>query len=80
MLGEMCFQQGLRLNHFRDGVKINADASGRESKAPRRGFDQKPIGVEFRGDQVADALQRATQPPVQQTQPPQKKRRRIIEL
>lgn len=63
MLGEMCYQQGLRLNHFRDGVRINANASGQESKAQRRGFDQKPIGTEFDAG-AAEALHRATQPPM----------------
>lgn len=79
MLGELCHQQGLRLNHFRDGVKINANQAGQESKAPRRGFDQKPLGVEF-DPGVADALHRATQPPPVTTQPPEQPRRRIIEL
>ena len=63
MLGELCYQQGLRLNHFRGGVRINANAAGQESKAQRRGFDQKPIGVEFDSG-VAEALHRATQPPL----------------
>lgn len=44
LLGELCHQQNLRLVHFRQGVCINADAHGRESRSPRRGFDQKPAG------------------------------------
>ncbi|MCI0420754.1 MAG: hypothetical protein L0312_16260 [Acidobacteria bacterium] len=44
MLGELCRQQNLRLKHFNRGVSINADDSGRESAAPRRGFDSKPVG------------------------------------
>jgi hypothetical protein len=37
LLGELCRQQGVRLEQFREGVAINADASGKESAAPRRG-------------------------------------------
>lgn len=77
MLGEMCYQQGLRLKHFRDGVKINADSSGKESAAPRRGFDQRPIGFDF-DPGVAETLHRATSPPV--TVQPAAPRRRIVEL
>ena len=44
MLGELCRQQGLRLVHFREGIAINADADGLESKSPRRGFDSAPVG------------------------------------
>lgn len=47
MLGELCNQQGLRLGRFNAGVAINADSNGRESKAKRRGWDAKPIGVEY---------------------------------
>lgn len=47
MLGELLHQQGLRLNHFNTGVRINADSKGRESKAPRRGFDSRPIGYDY---------------------------------
>ena len=47
MLGELCRQQGYRLRKFNDGVAINADARGRESKAKRRGFDSMSIGTKF---------------------------------
>lgn len=47
MLGQLLQQQGLVLQHFRDGVAINADEHGRESKAQRRGFDQAPIGTHY---------------------------------
>lgn len=47
MLGEMCLQQQLTLRHFNYGVHINADETGRESKSPRRGDSQKPIGFDF---------------------------------
>ncbi len=77
MLGELCHQQGLQLRHFRTGIKINADKNGQESKAPRRGFDQSPIGVDF-DPGISDALHRATSPlPVPPAKP---KRRPIIEL
>jgi hypothetical protein len=49
MLGELCRQRYLRLEHFNDGVAINADSTGVESSAPRRGFGAgiKPIGVDY---------------------------------
>jgi len=37
LLGEMCRQQGAVLKNYREGVAINADSAGRESKARRRG-------------------------------------------
>jgi len=37
LLGELVRQQGRCLKHFRDGVAVNADRHGRESRAPRRG-------------------------------------------
>lgn len=37
LLGEICRQQRRKVAEFRRGVAINADAAGRESKAPRRG-------------------------------------------
>ncbi len=61
MLGELMYQQGLRLRNFRGGVKINADAAGNESMAQRRGFDQKPIGFDF-NPSPADMLHKATTP------------------
>lgn len=59
MLGEMCFQQQLRLKNFRKGVHINADDDGRESQAKKRGFDQPPIGVDFEPG-IGDELHKAT--------------------
>lgn len=47
MLGQLCLQNGLRLVKFNEGVAINADAEGRESKSPRRGHDEDPIGVRY---------------------------------
>jgi hypothetical protein len=47
MLGQLCLQNGLRLVKFNEGVAINADAEGRESKSPRRGYDEDPIGVRY---------------------------------
>ncbi len=46
MLGELCGQQGLRMQSFHEGGAINADAEGRESKAPHRGFDSPLVGHE----------------------------------
>lgn len=45
MLGALCRQQGRAIARFKDGMAINADWSGRESSAGRRGFSQPPIGV-----------------------------------
>ncbi len=45
LLGILCRQRGGKIMHFNTGVCINADALGRESKAPRR-------GVSLRLDQV----------------------------
>lgn len=84
MLGELMYQQDLRLKHFKYGVKINADDAGRESQAARRGFDQPPFGAHFDVG-ISETLHRATgSPPLttsQQESPPlQPRRRRIIEL
>lgn len=61
LLGELCHQQHLRLHNFRDGVKINADEHGRESKAERRGTDHRsrPLGWDY-DPGVAATLNRAT--------------------
>lgn len=53
MLGALCHQHDLKLTHFRDGVWINANEQGVESKSPRRGHDEKPIGYDY---QVSEAL------------------------
>ncbi len=58
MLGELCHQQGLRLNHFNTGVKINANEQGEAGKAQRRLHDEAPIGVHY-DPGVADAVHRA---------------------
>lgn len=47
MLGALCEQQGLSLGFFRDGLWINANDQGVESKSPRRGHDEKPIGFDY---------------------------------
>ena len=47
MLGEALRQQGYTLKHFNQGVAVNADEKGGESKAPRRGFSSKPIGFDY---------------------------------
>lgn len=45
LLGALCYQQGYRLQRFNGGVHINADDSGICSTSPRRGFDEKPLGI-----------------------------------
>lgn len=49
MLGELCRQHDLPIGHFRDNVWINANDQGVESKSPRRGYDEAPIGTNFQG-------------------------------
>lgn len=50
-LGVLLEQNNLTLRHFKDGVAVNADDSGKESAAPRRGASrtEKPIGKGFVG-------------------------------
>lgn len=47
MLGELCYQNDLKLGHFRDSLWINANSSGVESKSPRRGYDERPVGADY---------------------------------
>lgn len=42
-LGALLHQHGLAPAHFNRGVAINADASLRESSAPRRGYSEHPV-------------------------------------
>lgn len=66
MLGELCRQQDLRLRQFNKGVAVNADEQGRESKARRRGYDERPIGADYVPgpiQQAADVLPPAPPPP-----------------
>ena len=44
MLGELFRQQRLRLGRFVERVRVNADERGRDSRAPRRGFREPPLG------------------------------------
>lgn len=48
MFGALCAQHDLPIAHFRDGVWINANDQGVESKAPRRGYNERPIGFDYR--------------------------------
>lgn len=48
MLGALCGQQDVPISHFRDSVWINANEKGVESKAPRRGHNEAPIGFRYR--------------------------------
>lgn len=43
ILGELIYQQGYRLFQHNSYVGINADEHQRESRAPRRGLDTKPL-------------------------------------
>jgi hypothetical protein len=47
MFGELLRQHDLPLCHFRDGVMIQANASGVESVSTRRGFDAPPVGCNY---------------------------------
>jgi hypothetical protein len=46
-LGEFMRQQGLTLAKFKDGLWINADNAGGNSKAARRGHDERPMWVDY---------------------------------
>lgn len=63
MLGVLFDQHQLKIRNFHDGVAINADDQGRESKSKRRGFDQPPVGSSPGGSGLQDV------PPV----PPKKR-------
>lgn len=47
MLGELCHQNDLKIGHFRDQLWINANSAGVESRSPRRGYDERPIGADY---------------------------------
>lgn len=47
MLGEALRQQGFPIGHFRDNLWISANEDGVESKSPRRGGSEIPIGVDY---------------------------------
>lgn len=44
MLGVACDQAGGKMVKFREGVAINADDAGNESKSKRRGHSEPPVG------------------------------------
>lgn len=54
MLGQLMHQQKLHLASFKHGLAINADSRGRESKAKKRGFDQRPVGFDYKRTQPAE--------------------------
>jgi len=59
MLSALMYQQGLSVQRYSADVAINADGTGRESRAPRRGVDQKRIGVDYEPGvtkQIYDAI------------------------
>lgn len=58
MLGALLAQQDFAFNHFRDQVWINANAQGVESKAPRRGHNEMPIGVDYQPNSPHQPLSR----------------------
>jgi len=47
-LGEMLNQQGYTLGKHKDGLWINADDRGKNSGAPRRGYDERPVWYDYR--------------------------------
>lgn len=47
MLGEAMRQRGFSVGHFRDNLWISANDAGVESKSPRRGGNEVPIGVDY---------------------------------
>lgn len=46
-LGELLRQRQLILNNFDQGVHVNADAQGRDSRSPRRGYSGPCLGEKF---------------------------------
>lgn len=55
MLGELFRQQDLKFHQFKAGVAINADDRGRESKAPRRGYDEDAVGTTYEPGMIQQA-------------------------
>lgn len=47
ILGELCRQQGYTVLDTNEGIAINADELGRESKATRRGLTTKPLWHDY---------------------------------
>jgi len=60
LLGEMLRHLGLKMGRFYGGVHINADASGRHSKAARRGYTEKHVGWDYAGKPLSTAHQEFT--------------------
>lgn len=54
MLGEVIRQQGYSLCHFNDGIAINADAAGKESKSERRGIESRWIWQDYEPGKPVD--------------------------
>jgi len=52
LLGELLRQQGLRLGEFTEAVRVNADARGVHSAAPRRGRKERHHGADYRPGMV----------------------------
>ena len=82
MLGALCRQQGYAMASFREGVAINADAQGHESKAPRRGFDSRPVGFDHDPGVMerVEAATRRPEPVVPVPQPAPKRRRLELDI
>lgn len=84
MLGQLIHQQKRTIVNFRDGLAINADDNGNESKSTRRGFDQSPIGIRYRGTKSAEVATPAA--PVMQAVKPvmpssvQQRPKRLIDI
>ena len=53
-LGALIHQQGLQLGRYKKGLLINADERGRNSKAKRRGVDERPVWYDYDPDLAAD--------------------------
>lgn len=57
MLGELCRQQRLRVGIFHGGVRINADAQGKNSQSKRRGFSENRVGHDYAGTPLDTSFQ-----------------------
>jgi len=57
MLSEAVYQLGEDVVHFDTGIRINADKSGRHSKAARRGYTEPPLATSYCGKPLSTAHQ-----------------------
>lgn len=52
MLGELCRQHRYSLVQFNKGLEINQGESDKESGAKRRGYDEHPVGLDYKKESL----------------------------